>query len=469
MSGRLTLGIISHERVAASMAGPAIRCWEFAKALAPDADVRLFTPEESDLEASGFELVTYDRNDPEGLAASARECDVLLAQGFTFNENPALTQMGKFLVIDLYVPMTLEAMGQYEHLPLNEQSGIQQGIVVALRKQMEIGHFYICASERQRDYWLGWLSMAGRVTPGNYRSDRTLRELIGVVPFGLPDSPPAATGKVLKGVHPAVGEDDKVLLWGGGIYNWLDPFTPIRAVAALSHKRDDIKLFFLGARHPNPNVPRMRVYDEAVSLSRELGVLDRSVIFNDTWVPYAERVDYLLEADLGVNANVEHIETRFSFRTRILDCIWASLPLVSTDGDSLSELADLRGLGLVVASGDEAAYADAIERLIDDDRLYESCRGNIESVAREFRWSETTRPLKHCLERFAATGVSPGTSASANSKSPVAANAIDRLNIDSAAEGSKNEITVGSIEDSTVYRTGRKLRRAAGKVKRKIK
>jgi len=383
------------------MAGPGIRCWEFARALAGDADVKLFTPAASDLAAEGFELATYDR---ERVAEAVGGCEVLLAQGFTFNENPELTRMGKFLIIDLYVPLTLEAMGQYEHLTLPEQAGIQQGIIGALKRQLEIGHFFICASERQRDYWLGWLSMAGRVTPEVYGRDRTLRELIDVVPFGLPETPPVATGRVLKGVHPAIGENDRVLLWGGGIYNWLDPFTAIRAVALLAEKRDDIKLFFLGTRHPDPNVPKMRAYDEAVALSRELGVLDSAVIFNDKWVPYEERANYLLEADLGANANIEHVETRFAFRTRILDCIWASLPVVSTHGDCLSGLVERKELGLVVDSGEAAAYAAAVERLLDDKTLYCRCRENLEAVARDFRWPVATEPLKRFLAHAGAEG-----------------------------------------------------------------
>lgn len=474
-NGHLTLGIISHERIAGSMAGPAIRCWEFARALAGDAVVKLFTPAESDLTPDGFELITYNRDDRQGLAAAVRDCDILLAQGFTFNENPALTSTGKLLIIDLYVPMTLEAMGQYEHLVLDEQSGIQQGIIGALGRQLEIGHFFICASERQRDYWLGWLSLAGRVTPKTYEGDRTLRQLIGVAPFGLPASPPVATGKVLKGVHPAIRESDRVLLWGGGIYNWLDPFTPIRAVALLAEKRDDIKLFFMGTRHPDPNVPKMRVYDEAVELSRELGVLDTAVIFNDRWVPYGERVDYLMEADLGVNANIDHVETRFSFRTRILDCIWASLPLVSTHGDSLSEMAERRELGIVVESGNVAAYAGAIERLLDDRELHARCRANLENVAAEFRWSRATAPIKEFLGRVAAgregAGVmGEGDFAGAQSVSP----AIDRLATGFSAGGggsASGEAASGGAAIAARASTaaaGRKLKRAASRVKKKL-
>jgi hypothetical protein len=46
---------------------------------------------------------------------------------------------------------------------------------------------FICASERQRDYWLGMLGGRDRLTQAQYTLDPTLRLLIDVVPFGLPD------------------------------------------------------------------------------------------------------------------------------------------------------------------------------------------------------------------------------------------------------------------------------------------
>lgn len=381
------------------MAGPGIRCWEIARALSGSVDVRVFTPEESDLAPETFSLIPYTENT---LVEKVSACDAILCQGFIFNNFPDLKELGKHLIVDLYVPMTLEALAQYEHRDVSEQEAIQQNIISAILEQLAIGHFFICASERQRDFWLGLLTAAGRVDPGSYRHDQSLYQLIDVVPFGLPDEPPTSDTKALKGVYPGIAEQDKVLLWGGGIYNWLDPFTPIKAVADLARTRDDIKLFFMGTRHPDPNVPAMRVYDEAVELSRSLAVLDSSVFFNDKWVPYDERIDYLLDADIGVNANIDHIETRFSFRTRILDCIWSALPVVSTHGDSLSSLVKNRRLGLVTESGDVGEYSRAIETLVDDGNLIAECKQNLRTVAKEFTWSETTGPLRDFLMRVAS-------------------------------------------------------------------
>lgn len=405
MARRLTLGIISHQPIAASMAGPGIRCLELARALSGAADVILFSPGEPDIEAEGFELARYSKG---SLADDVSGCDALLFQGFILNDCPELKQMGKYLIVDLYVPMGFEALGQYEHEDTARQDAVQNAILTAVVDQLVAGDFFICASERQRDYWLGMLSAVGRVTAADYAEDRNLRRLIDIVPFGIPEEQPEATGRAVKGVHPAVGEDDRLLLWGGGIYNWLDPFTPIRAMKAIAGRRNDVRLLFMGARHPDPNVPAMRAYDEAVALSRELGLYGESVIFNDRWVGYGERVNYLLEADIGVSANADHIETRFSFRTRILDCIWASLPVAATDGDSLSELVEQQGLGLVTRSGDAAGLADAIERLLDDGELYDRCRKNLKALAREFTWPQVASCIRKRLAELADAGVNRG-------------------------------------------------------------
>ncbi len=42
-------------------------------------------------------------------------------------------------------------------------------------------------------------------------------------------------------------------------------------------------------------------------------MLDRSVIFLEQWVPYAERGAYLAEADVGVSAHLAGVETHFAF------------------------------------------------------------------------------------------------------------------------------------------------------------
>src|SRR5690606_1607098 len=141
---------------------------------------------------------------------------------------------------------------------------------------------------------------------------------------------------------------DEVLLWGGGIYDWFDPLTLIRAVAELEKDHPRLRLVFMGLEHPNQRIPLMGAAKRAVQLAEELGVAGRSVIFNRDWVPYEERAGFLLDADIGVSTHLDHVETAFSFRTRILDYLWAGLPVVSTAGDGFAPIIEEHGLGAVV-------------------------------------------------------------------------------------------------------------------------
>ena len=77
---------------------------------------------------------------------------------------------------------------------------------------------------------------------------------------------------------------------------------------------------------PPPRPPR-----EARATAEALGLLGSVVLFNDSWVPYEERGAWLNDADCALSLHHDHLETRYAFRTRVLDCFWASLPIVCTE------------------------------------------------------------------------------------------------------------------------------------------
>jgi glycosyltransferase involved in cell wall biosynthesis len=373
------------------IAGPAIRAWQIAEVLAAAGhEVQLVTILECDAASDRFTVRHVEDRDLRELAAW---CDTLVFQGSLMHEHQWLRDSTKPLVVDVYDPFHLELLEQARDEGEQRRRDIVHNAVVVLNDQLRRGDFFLCASEKQRDLWIGSLAALGRVNTGTYDGDETLRKLIAVAPFGLDASPPARTGPGVKGVVDGIGPEDKLLLWGGGIYNWFDPLTLIRAVEVLSRERDDVRLFFMGLAHPNPRVPRMRMAVAAERLAAELGLLGRSVFFNQGWVPYAERANVLLDADLGVSTHLDHVETAYSFRTRLLDCLWAGLPQVATRGDSLAELIDAEGLGLTVPPGDVEALAAAIGRLLDEPALAADARAAARRVAADFTWATVLAPL----------------------------------------------------------------------------
>lgn len=383
--------ILTHEVVADKMAGPGIRCWEIAKVLAAENEVVLSVPNENPKEHALFEVRTY--KNARDIKEIAKDADVIMTQGISLAANSYLTKLNTPIVVDSYDPFVLSLLEQHKELDLENRLKESSLSLQALRFQMEEGDYFICASEKQRDFWIGILTTLGRVNPLTCDDDPTLRRLIDVVPFGIPEGEPKKTNKVMKGVVDGIGEKDKVVLWGGGIYNWFDPLSLIRAMALIKQKRSDIKLLFMGVKHPNPNVPEMEVATRTVELSKELGLINNTVFFNYGWVPYEERANYLLEADIGVSTHFNHVETRFSYRTRMLDCLWADLPIICTQGDAISQLVDEHELGLTVPEQNIDKLADAISKLCDDENFYMQSKANIMSTKEDFVWSRAVEPL----------------------------------------------------------------------------
>ena len=381
--------IVSHDVVEERMAGPAIRCWEMARVLGHEFPTTLAVPNQTSLQGEGFDLITYD---VERLRQLSKQADLVVVSGCLLLLYPFLKSPGVPLVVDLYDPFHLENLQLMTSEEMAERLRDHDGLLGALRDQIEAGDFFICASERQRDFWMGVLSARNRINPYTYSDDPSFRRLIDVVPFGLPNEPPRHTRKVLKGVHPGIESNDAVILWGGGIYDWLDPLTAIKAVAEVHHTHPHVRLFFMGTRHPNPLVSSMQMVDRAVALAEELGLKDRVVFFNN-WVPYAERGNYLLEADIGLSLHLDHLETRFAFRTRLLDCIWAGLPMVVTGGDTLADTVREHSLGRVVQVGNVAEAAQALEVLLDDPKARTSRADGFRAAAAQFRWEQAMEPL----------------------------------------------------------------------------
>jgi GT2 family glycosyltransferase/glycosyltransferase involved in cell wall biosynthesis len=385
---RKRLLIISPDAVHSRMGGVGIRYWELARQLAKVADVTLAVPQESDLAPDRFDLHHYHEGRAESLRAPAQVADIILLSGFTVYHHPFLSSLSAYKVIDLYDPMILENLERFAAKPMAERQGLHQVGVRAFNDLFQFGDFFICASEKQRDYWLGALTAANRVNPYTYTADATLRQLIDVVPFGLPDEAPQQAQRVLKGVWPGIAADDKVIIWGGGLWDWLDPLTVIEAMPAVLAQVPQARLFFMGTKHPNPAVPPSRMAQQAIARAEGLGLKDEAIFFNE-WTPYLERVDYLLEADVAVSLHEDHIETRFSVRTRLMDYLWARLPMVVSGGDVLGELVEDHGLGRLVAAGDVTAVAEAVVEMLQSP----VAGARFEPVVTQFRWSQVARPL----------------------------------------------------------------------------
>ena len=381
--------LIANDVFGEHMAGPAIRYWEMARALRTRCEVILAIPPFV-AEASHPPARPWIRRctDEAQLRALVAWSEIIVTLGIVPRLYPFITRAGKPLVIDLYDPALLEELARHPQWATHRRVGSYARRLEAMWHSLRAGDFFLCAEERQRDYWLGMLSAAGRLNPYTYDDDPSFRRLIDLLPFGLPAEPPQHRHPVLKGHHPAIGAADKVILWGGGLWPWFDAPTLVRAMPHILKVRSDVRLLFLGVQRPGHRAPSPTV-EAVIALSRQLG-LEEHVVFGG-WVPYAERENYLLEADVGVSLHLDNVETRFAFRTRLLDYLWAGLPIVATMGDPLGERLADADLAIPVAPGDARGVAQAIVQALGRPR--EAVRRKAEALAPRFYWDRVVQPL----------------------------------------------------------------------------
>jgi len=387
--------VITGAEIGTRMAGPAIRAMAIAKVLTGDGhDVVLATTSTLDLDCSpdACRVIALRPGDDAAFAALEREAQLIVFQGHAMEQFPALAWTDRVIVADAYDPMYLEMLEQGREQPRATWDLLVRSRVALLNQQLSRADLVLCASERQRSLYLGQLAALGRISPTTYEHDPYLERLIAVAPFGLDAEPPRHAHAVLRGVVEGIDDDSRILLWGGGIYSWFDPLALIRAVNALAARQPRTKLVFLGTKHPG--VEPMGIVKDAIQLADELGALGRSVVFIEGWVPFEERGSFLMEADAGVSTHHAHVETEFSFRTRILDYLWAGLPMVVTTGDTFADLVEAERLGIVVPAGDEKALEVALEKVLYNEAFARATQKRVKVVRRRFEWEHTLEPLR---------------------------------------------------------------------------
>jgi glycosyltransferase involved in cell wall biosynthesis len=389
---RTRLLVLSFDPLTEVMAGPAIRAWHLALVLASRCDVTLAGTAGASRRHDAIRVCSIAPGSSD-LASLVEESDVVFAPTSVIRRHPEVASSDLPVVIDMYIPTHLENLERGDRSDEEYEQAVSHQVAV-INEDLRRGDFFLCASERQRDFWLGALSHAGRVNPANYDSDPTMRRLIDVVPFGLPPEAPVPAGPVLRRHFPAIGAGDPVIVWGGGVYDWFDPVSLVHAVDRVRSAVPKVRLVFLGMSNPNPDIAEMSRATELRAVSDELGLTGSTVFFNEEWVPYHAWGSYLLDADVAASIHLDNLETRFSFRTRVLDYLWARRPMILTGGDALSDLVASRGLGITVTSGDVGAIVDALLTLLADGAPAADFGPTLE----QFQWPQVAEPLVHWLE-----------------------------------------------------------------------
>ncbi|MBQ9915973.1 MAG: glycosyltransferase [Microbacterium sp.] len=410
VSERARVVVIATDVVGTHMAGPGIRAVRIAEQLADVAVVTLAVNAGSAasvglLSAAPYAVRTY--GDANELVRIIGEHDVAYSQVLDPDVIRRGGDLGTRLVFDLYNALPAEAIGAEKiggSAAETEKDRVFAEVLNQFRVALRAGAYFVTSNDRQRDFWIGYALASNALRPSTLRG-RVVEDVIGLVPFGMQDGEPVARRSALR-EDLGIPAEEFLLVWAGGIWDWFDAETPIRAIAELRGQGRPVSLAFYGTAHPNDLIGTPPAVERAQSLARRLGVLGDGVYFADGWVAADDRADYLLDADAAVSAHRPSFETRYAFRTRILDHFWARLPSIVTDGDWFAEYIRDHQLGTVVPCEDVDAMMDAIAQM-SHRRHRRRVQRRIDAIRDEWRWSVTTRPLRHAVATWEASLV-PG-------------------------------------------------------------
>jgi len=187
--------MVCAERIGARMAGPAIRAYELARVLAADCEVTVAAPPGSVLDDERLRLLSAGFEDYAPLLAALREHDVVVAQQLPPRLLTHVARLPVRFVADMYNPTVMEVLEAVARKPAASARRTQETVALQAAAQCAVADLVLCASERQRDLWLGGMAMRGLIDLEAYRGDPTYRSRIAVVPFGVPDEPPEGGGE----------------------------------------------------------------------------------------------------------------------------------------------------------------------------------------------------------------------------------------------------------------------------------
>lgn len=276
---------------------------------------------------------------PQQIHEASTTNEVAVAQGHIANDVIAHARPIP-LVIDLYDPFIVENL----HYDDDQIFGHDHATIL---RSLLHGDFFLCASEPQRQFYLGALLAAGRVNPGAFHEDPTLRSRVAVAPFGVP--PP----------RPLPRSRPHAVLFGG-VYDWYDAVLAIETVRIARNTVPDLTLTF--TRHPNPAITPQGELARAMEFAARNSL---SFVHFTPWVAYDGRADFYDQFAAALMTFPQSLETDLSMRTRVYDFLWSGLPVVSSSAPGTDEILERYGAGVVVRSASAADYAHALLSLLD--------------------------------------------------------------------------------------------------------
>ena len=261
--------------------------------------------------------------------------------GYNACDFVAKLKLDKFLAFDLngWTLAEIEARSFFD-----KSNALNKRFVSMEKRILSAGDFFTTVSNAQKYAVYGELALSGK---------------LGIGTFGKPVvSSIANKGLQFNKVIPytQIDPNDFNLLWLGGFNNWADYETLFYGVCELSKKHSFIKLIVTGGAIKNVNEDKYKKFVELVDNSK---YKNNFKLLN--WADAKQIPGIIKASQIGINCDLDCLETRTGARNRINEMIANGLPVISSSGSEVSEYVASKNFGTTFESGNYKDLAEKIE------------------------------------------------------------------------------------------------------------
>ncbi len=376
--------------------GGGLRCWGLAQGLrANNKDLEITVAYHESYRQPGFtdrhediDIATWNINEIDELINAYDTVIVSYCMGELSVKIADCIRPDQQLILDCYVPIYVEVSAR-DSDEIDREYHAFHADVGRWSHVLRRGDVFLCASEAQRKYYRGVLSAVGRINPVTYG-----QELLLTVPYGIYRKKPVAGEKPITKLL-ANDSTEKKILWFGGIYPWFDLRGLVDAIGLLN-KSLPAKLVIVGAKNPfNDHPDFVRPYNDLIEHIEKTNAQD-FVIVQD-WIEFDKRADWYLDSDMVVVINKEGEENELAWRTRLVDFIWADLPLLTNGGDPLGESLIAGHAAQKLNGLSPEIIAEDLRNILRDSEKVKQLKRNLTSLKDQYYWDTVTAKLEQFI------------------------------------------------------------------------
>lgn len=286
--------------------------------------------------------------------------------------------LGKRLVLDAYAPrwIELDFCSERSGAVFNRIAAIALAYFNVFRNL--VGAFLfdlvVVANKRQQDLIRGF--QAPFFLTRNFKN-------IQVIGFGCEKRKLKNRGEGLARLKRISGgkidEQHFVVGWLGGLYEWFNIDSLLKALALALHQEENVRIVFFGVSA-----------DKEKSITCALPNQIRSKLVFLPWIDYKQRLDYWEGLDLALVWGGDNAENDYASRTRNFDCMSIGLPVLQNYDDEWGERIKKNGAGCVTTL---SLISHDLLTLANDCKVLATMSEAMYRLSADFYWSVFSEKL----------------------------------------------------------------------------